>query len=229
MRFNIANFTKDEIIKRWNFRCRHEGKRAHGITTHNGFEHPRCYERATNKGERIGFFDIEASNLNANFGITLSYAIKNHGGRILGRVLCPEELRKGVFDKDLMSEFCEDARKFDRLITYYGGGFDIPFTRTRCVHYKVDYPIYKEISHTDVYQIVRHKLCFHRNRMEVAAKFFGIKAKTHPMLPEIWIKCLSGDPKALKFVWTHNKEDVVTLEKLWDKVISFSRVTKTSI
>jgi uncharacterized protein YprB with RNaseH-like and TPR domain len=217
----ISNLTKDEYLKRSRFRCK---------CGHNGLEHPNCYLRANLKDvERVGFFDIEASSL-TEFGIVLSYCIKEEGGRIYKRVLTPREIREGIYDKELLTQFCKDCRSFTRLIGYYSTKYDTCYLRMRCEYYKLPFPVFKEILHTDAYQVVKHKFgTFHSRRLGVACDFFGIKAKQHPLSPTIWVKCLSGDKRALDYVLSHNIEDVVSLEKLWHRIAKYTKLTKTSI
>lgn len=212
--------TKKEILERFNFRCFHH---------HDGFSHHLCYDREKGREERLGHLDIEASNLNANFGIVLSYCIKEDGGRIIKRLIEPKHMKSGEFDKYLMIQLCKDIRKFDRLTTWYGDRFDIPYLRTRCLYHNLDFPLYGEVAHTDAWMIARKKLRLHSNRMEVVAKFFGIAAKNHPLIPEIWLRCLSGNRKALNFVLTHNIEDVETLEKVYNKIKDYKRLVRLSI
>ncbi len=217
---NIANIPKDKIVEMGLFKCKHK---------HTGLSHPKCFYRNNVSEEKIGFVDIEASNLVANFGIILSYCIKEENGPITQRVITPEALKSGTFDRDLMKQFCIDARKFTRLVGWYSNRFDIPYIRTRCVYHKLDFPVYKEIAHTDAWRISRDKLKLHSNRLEVVSKFLGISAKGHPLNPEIWLRCLSGNKKALKFVLTHNIEDVVSLEAVWHRIKDYARLTKTSM
>lgn len=217
---NIASMKKSEILKRNNYRC------VHG---HTGLDHPQCYNEEVGEKERIGFFDIECSNLNADFGIVLSYCIKAEDGPILSRLITPEELRSGIFDRRLMEQFCEDAHKFDRLIGFYSARFDMPFLRTRSIFYKLNFPRWKELKHTDVYDIAKRKLNLHSRRLGILCSFFGIEAKEHPLTPSIWVSALSGDEKALKFILTHNQEDVISTEKLWHRIRDYSALNDTSI
>jgi uncharacterized protein YprB with RNaseH-like and TPR domain len=165
--------------------------------------------------ERLGFIDIESSQLNASFGIILSVCILDDKKSLYKRVISPEELRKGIFDRVLCAELCKEMRKYDRLIGYYSERFDMPFIRTRCLYHKLDMPLFKEIKHTDLWKIVRNKLKIHSNRLGAVAPFFGIKAKDHPLTPAVWIKALSGDKEALDFICLHNIEDVHTTRELY--------------
>jgi len=226
MKFNIAKLRKDEIIKRAKWKCPLKGH-----SGHSGLEHPNCYEllNKLDLEEKIGFLDIEASNLNADFGIVFSYCIKKQGGKILGRSVTEKEMRSGVYDKELLKECNDDLRKFDRIIGYYSTKFDIPYLRTRSIFYKLDFPIYKEIKHTDVYYIARSKLNLHRRRLQTCCEFFGIPCKGHPLRAEIWFKAMSGDKKALSFIFSHNKEDVVSLEKLYQRIVDYAYPHNKSI
>jgi len=219
--FNPFALGISERNKRLNYSCKHR---------HNGIDHHACFDKDNHLNERVGYYDIETSNLNADFGIVLSYCIlPDKNNRLLSRTITPEELRSDKFDKNLLKQFCEDARKFDRLIGYYSAKFDAPFLRTRCIFHHLDFPIYKEINHTDAYLTAKHKLKLHSRRLGVVAPFFGIKAKGHPLNGAIWLKCLRGDKRALDFVTTHNKEDVYSLREVWHKVEDYQRLTKTSL
>lgn len=219
MAVNIANLTKAEIVKRHFYRCRH---------SMTGLTHPKCYAEETGYGEKIGFLDIETTNLKANWGIVLSYCIKSKDG-LIKRLIDPKDIKKGIFDKNLLKNLNKDIMKFDRIVTYYGARFDIPFLRTRCVHFGLDFPMFQAVHHSDLYDIIKRKFNLHRKSLDVACTFFGIEAKGHRLTPEVWLKCMSGDQKALEYVLTHNIEDVESTEKLWNTVTDYARVTKTSI
>ena len=49
-----------------------------GHSRHNGLEHWTCYMEAEGN-EALGFFDIETSNLKADYGIMFGYCIKVAG------------------------------------------------------------------------------------------------------------------------------------------------------
>ena len=120
MILNISNLTKDEIIRRSKWYCHHG---------HTALNHPRCYEDKFGKEIKIGFADIEASNLTATFGIVYTYCIKELDGKIIKRAISLDDLYKGVFDKNLIAFFIEDTKRFTHLIWHYGVDrrFDLPF------------------------------------------------------------------------------------------------------
>ena len=216
---NIFALSNTEKNKRLRFRCIHR---------HNGISHSNCFEQANNLKERVGFFDIETSNLNANWGIILSYCILGEDKLYKG-LITPEDLTSGVFDLNICKKFCEDVRNFDRIIGWYSAKFDGPFLRTRCMYHKLDFPVFKEIKHTDAWFVAKKKLKLHSNRLGVVAPFLGIRAKDHPINPSIWLQCLSGNKEALDFVMVHNEEDVNSLKAVWNRFEEYIRLTNTSL
>jgi len=181
--------------------------------------------------ERVGFLDLECSNLHADFGMIFSYAIKELDGEIIGRVVTQEEMLSYKFDRDLVAEAVDNLKKFHRIVVHYGkpGRFDIPFLKTRALLYGIDFPKYKEIYVEDTYDMAKRNLRLHRNRLESICEFFDIPAKAHKMSPKMWQRAQSGDPKALDWVWKHNVEDVESLEKVWKLLNEFEPRRNTSV
>lgn len=217
---NIANMKKEEILDRYFFRCIHH---------HTGLEHKNCYEQNKGIKNKIGILDCETSNLKASYGIVFSYCIKELDGKIIKNLVTPIELKNGTYDKRLMEDFCKDARQFDRLIGYYSARFDVPFLRSRCIFYNIDFPVYKEIKHTDLYDIVKRKINIHSRRLGTVCEFFHIPSKQHSMNSHIWFQAMQGDPKALNYILLHCTEDVISTELLWKKINNYTRITDTSI
>ena len=223
---NIARLKKQEILWLFNHKC------GHG---HNFLEHPNCIEiekpNMCPVFEKIGFLDIEASNLKADFGIVFSYCIKEENGKILERIVSTKELNRGIYDKALIGQLCSDIRTFDRIVVYFGtdNRFDLPFLRTRAVFWEADFPIFKEIKVLDLYPVIKRKFQLHRNRLETACDFFGIPSKAHRLKPDIWFKAMTGQKDALNWILKHNREDVQSLEALYHKVIKYANISDTSI
>jgi len=217
---NINRLRKDELLDRLSFRCVHR---------HNGISHDKCYDENRRKTELIGHLDIEASNLDADFGIVLCYCIKEDGGKTIERRITPEELKDGTLDRNVVKQCVEDMRKFDRLTFHYGDRFNIPFLRTRAIFHGLDFPLYKEIKGTDTCSILWKKFKLHSNRLESACNFFGIPTKAHPIKQDIWITALGGNKKSLDYILTHCREDVSSLEALYHKISDHNITLNKSI
>lgn len=180
-----------------------------------------------------GIITHNTTGLNAEFDYIISYAIYDEvNKKILGRVLTEKEvLNWKVLDKKLMKEFSNDVKNFDRLVVYWGKDrrHDLPFLRSRCIEAKADFPLYKEIFVTDLYDICKNKLRLHRYRLENVCDFLNIPAKQHPLKGKIWLKAKLGDKKALQYVWQHNKEDVISMREVYFVMEKYARNPKVSI
>ena len=159
----------------------------------------------------------------------LAYCIKRHGGDTLKRLITPKEISTLAFDKRLCTQFLEDLDQFDRLVTYYGTGYDVPFLRTRCLSHELGFPPMGTLFHTDAYYAVRHKLKLHSGRLEAACTFFGIPSKTTKLDPGVWRNAQAGCTKSLNLVLEHCVEDVASLESLWLILQGHTKINKRSL
>lgn len=197
---------------------------------HKYCEHPNCFLNEQQK-ERVGYLDIETNGLNANFHIMLSYAIKEGGSKkIYGRTITQKEKMSKTIDKKIIQECVRDMLKFDRIITYYGTRFDIPFLRTRALRWNItEFPLYGLVKHTDAYYIAKYKLKLHSYRLGAVTRILDIKGKDF-VDGDYWISgALQGDPKAMKYIWEHNKKDVVILEKAYKKLEGYTLTNRRSL
>lgn len=223
----VRNLRKMDLEWLGTHRCK---KHSHTYLTHYD-----CYleEKPDDSPfiEKVGYFDIEASNLNATFGYTFSYCIVGSDGSVHGRALTPHEIKSGIFDERLMAELCDDLRKFHRIVVFYGADhrFDCPFVRARAIRAKADFPLYRDIWCTDLWPICRNKLKLHSNRLQVVCDFFGIKSKQHPMVFDIWCRAMAGDKESLDYIWDHNVEDSYSLKEAYELLIPYATPGKRSI
>ena len=178
---------------------------------------------------RVGYFDIETSNLNADYGIILAYCIKPEGEEnILQRVISPSEL-KTVFDEKVVKQCVADLKQFDRVVTHYGSRFDLKFIRTRAIVHKIPFLHYQDLLHTDTYYIVRNKFKLHSNRLENACNVLtGSSNKTH-LDPIRWNRAMTGDKEALDYILQHCRYDVQDLERLYVTIRDFAMQRELSI
>jgi uncharacterized protein YprB with RNaseH-like and TPR domain len=217
----IPKMKKAEILELHRWRCKH------GCT---GLEHYNCWLRENPSEEKIGFLDIEASNLKANFGIMLSYCIKPLGSDdILFDVMKKRDFTKGILDKRVVTNCIKDMLKFQKLIGHYSSRFDIPFIRTRAIHLGIEFPKYGDILQIDTWRMAKDLLCLHSNRQDVVAETLCHENIKTRIDPKHWLLALQGDKKALDYILHHNKMDVIQLEQNYLKLKGYSRETKKSI
>jgi uncharacterized protein YprB with RNaseH-like and TPR domain len=210
--------------------------------SHTYLEHYNCFLQEVAKGKKwilgkdklpiphnIGFFDIENFGFKADFGILLSYCIKDsESDNILGRHITKKELDT-CGDEKLVRDCVRDLKKFDRIVGFYSTKHDLPFIRSRAVFHKIPFPRVRTLFHTDVYYIIKHKFKLSRNSQQTAYNILvGESHKTH-WGRDHWIKALRGDQESLGYILEHNKIDVLELEQLFYAVDEFSLRTDKSI
>jgi len=215
----VRQLRKSDLVWAITNRCKH-GKLY--------IEHLECLEDQSPK-EKTGFFDIEASNLKADFGILLSYCIKELDGKIHRGLITPEQLRSTTQDRNLVRQCVADLQGFDRIVTYYGARYDIPFIRSRALYNGVTFPKFGAFYHTDVYDWVKRKLKLHGNRMQFACDFLDIPSKEHKLIGAVWNRALTGSKKDLQFILQHNMEDVISLEQLWKTLLPFVKIVNSNV
>ncbi len=218
----VWRMRKADIIKAAKWKCKH---------SMSGLAHWNCYLKDGQHKERIGYLDIEASNLKADYGLMLSWCIKpNDSKDIVSAAITKKDLAGGEFaDKRITKMLVKEMRNYDRVVTYYGTGFDLPFIRTRAVVNNVPFLEYGELNHTDVYYLVRNKFQLSSNRLENACRvILGNTNKTR-IDSGNWLRALQGNRKAIAYILEHNEYDVLDLEELYEKIINYRRLTDLSI
>lgn len=216
----VSRLKKSEIIWLSRNKCRHG---------HDYLSHYNCFVDENPDMTRMGFIDIEVSNLKANFGIILTWCIKERDGDILYDTINESDLKSGNFDKRITANLIKAMGDFDILVGYYSTRFDIPFIRSRAVHIGIDFPNYGEIIHKDLYYIIKSKFQLHRNSLETACRFLlNDTNKTH-LDYKIWTNAIRGDAKSIEYILEHNKLDVIDTERLYNAVSGFNRPASASI
>jgi len=230
-----------ELTKKdWQWLYTHRCKRHNRRYT----EHPACFEYdypgiehpATMGKERVGFLDIEASNLDANFGFMITWTILADDGAMFFDYLKDEDFKKGrnaqemfQVDKRIVKHLIDILFKFDRIVTHYGRKFDLPFIRTRALIDGIPFPGYGSLFNDDTYSMARRKLKLNSNRLDsIARTLFGHSDKTH-LDGAIWTSAARGDRESIKYILDHNKIDVIELRKIWYALKEYVPYRRTSI
>jgi predicted RNA-binding Zn-ribbon protein involved in translation (DUF1610 family) len=104
----------------------------------------------------------------------------------------------------------------DAVVHYNGTKFDIPTLNKEFVLYGLSPPApYKQM---DLLKVARSQFRFPSNRLDYVAETLGLGKKTKHEGHTLWIKCMAGDPTAWKEMELYNKNDVLLLEKVYDRL-----------
>jgi uncharacterized protein YprB with RNaseH-like and TPR domain len=183
----------------------------------------KAKDEAINK-MRVGYLDIEATNLNADFGMILSWYIKKAGCNEYDcAIITQAEIQSFKFDYRVVKELLEALDNYDMIYVHYGSDrrFDIPYIRTRAYANGLEnlLPERMEKLIVDTYPIARNKLKLHSNRLGSIADAVGIKGvKKTPLQPGVWRMASCGHEPSLQYIALHNKRDVQILERVHNKL-----------
>ena len=172
------------------------------------------------KYDKIKPWDIEATNLSANFGYILCIGIKNLNEpnkktRIYSVDDYPLYKKDPTNDSALLEDAGKDLEDAGAWITWYGGGFDVPFVQTRRLFHKMK-PL-PMVPHIDGWRIAKYKMKLNSNRLATVSTFLEVEEKTALNGP-IWIKASAGDRDALRYIKEHCVQDVIVLEQVFKKI-----------
>lgn len=173
---------------------------------------------------RVGYLDLECSNLNADMGLILSWFIKAKGQNVYySSLITKKELFDHTFDYRVVKELLEALQHFDVLWTHWGKTrrFDVPYIISRAYKNNLEkmLPQYMEKFVMDTWDIARSKLRLHSNRLDSIGNLLNIKnVKKTALNTDIWCKAAYGQEKALDYIYVHNRRDVQLLEAVHKKL-----------
>jgi uncharacterized protein YprB with RNaseH-like and TPR domain len=166
------------------------------------------------------YFDIETSNLNADFGVILCACIKGDGKPVVtlrGDRLVPGWSAKRSDDGPLVAAIAKELSKYDLWVAHNGQKFDIPFINTRLMA-SGQLPLARPKVLIDPVWVARNNLRMSYNSLDKLSSVLGVNSKTE-VDPAIWLRAtLDGDKKAMNYIVEHCVQDVITLDKVVDKL-----------
>ena len=178
---------------------------------------------------KIGFLDIETSDLKADAGWMVTWALKERGKKeVVVDAITHKDVMNRTFDKELLARLLEEMKQYDVIVTYFGSVFDLPFILTRGKYWKLPYFHREELHQIDMFFQLRGKLATSRKSLKVITQFFDIAGKTNLDF-KYWKLASIGLEPELSELKEHNRQDILILEKLFDEFEDYCKFTKRSI
>jgi uncharacterized protein YprB with RNaseH-like and TPR domain len=92
----------------------------------------------------------------------------------------------------------------------------------------LSFPEYGSIFTIDCWKWSKRNMKLHSHRLEAVAQHLGVNSKTK-LEPDTWSRGTMGDLKAIDRIFEHNKQDVITLEKVYHVLKPYSSGARRSI
>lgn len=118
--------------------------------------------------------------------------------------------------KTMLREVHKLLSMADAVVHYNGTRFDIPTLNKEFIVHGMTPPApYKQI---DLLKTCRKQFRFASNKLAYVAEALGVGAKTDAGGFDTWIGCMNNDPEAWDRMRDYNLQDVLLLERVYDKV-----------
>lgn len=159
--------------------------------------------------------DIETTQMKADRGMIVAIGLLKGEEPEVRFAGTPEEERKAL-------EWLRDGLEgCDKLVTWYGSGFDIPFLLARAALHGVDLRKLIEIQMLDLCEWSRGHLLLSSYKLESVARFFGVQRELEFHGGDV--SALSklaarGDHEARKLIVDHCKEDLLLLKRVYERL-----------
>lgn len=179
---------------------------------------------------RILFYDIEtAPNLAYVWGkyeqnvlsyveewSILCFAYKWQGDRSVKVVRC----RTHGNDKAAVKKLHKLFSEADAVVAHNGDAFDFKKVKARFIYHDLD-PT-PHVPTIDTKKMAKKHFAFNSNSLNDLGQHLGLGKKVPHQGFSLWLGCMQGDPKAWDTMMKYNKQDVVLLEKVYDKLLPWA-------
>lgn len=176
---------------------------------------------------KVVSFDLECSNLNADFGIILAGCMltwtekkPKRSDVIVYRIddYKSYETRKWD-DRQLVKDIRDELDDADILVSWNGRRFDIPFLNGRLMAWNEK--TLKPHKHCDIMYQSRYKMKLHSSRLAAVQSFLGLEDEKTEMKPKMWMKAVTGDKQSMNYIIDHCIRDVLVLNEAYEKLKHF--------
>jgi len=103
----------------------------------------------------------------------------------------------------------------DILVHHNGDSFDLRYVKTRMLFHGL--PALPPINTIDTYKVIKQQFMLNSNKLDYAGKLLGVGRKIHTE-HGLWLRVLNGEKKAIRDMVEYNKQDVLLLERVFNKL-----------
>lgn len=177
------------------------------------------------KVSRVLFFDIETTpnlayvwgkyeqdviDYKKEWGL-LSFAWKWQGSK---KVHCLS--RYTMSEKELVKYLWEILDQADVVVAHNGADFDVKKARAKFIEYGLKPPTPFKVVDTKL--IARSQFKFNSNSLNDLGKLLKLGKKVETGGFQLWLDCMAGKGSAFRKLKKYNKQDVMLLEKVYNKL-----------
>jgi len=181
-------------------------------------------ENMTITQPKILYFDIETTNLGADFGEMLMYAYCWHNEPENVKVVSVLDYEKSFElpieqrDKYLLPGLINLINEADEVVAHYGSKFDCKFVQTRAIINDIPIADIRWSKIFDTCITARKQLKFQSNRLANIAEALGLDVRKSHLDKKIWRRANAYDIDAIIEMIDYCKQDVIVLYQIAQKI-----------
>jgi hypothetical protein len=119
-------------------------------------------------------------------------------------------------DKELIEKFSKVLEKANQIVAHNGDRFDIKWLRMRAIHHGIE--MNSKYQSIDTLKIAKAQFRFHSNKLDELGQFLGVGEKIKTDIT-LWDRViLNKEPEALEEMGKYCDQDVILLEKVFNKL-----------
>lgn len=145
-------------------------------------------------------------------GYTMCWAAKWVGDREMFFSSIPKDGKREMIEK--AHAVLDEA---DVVIHYNGTRFDIPVLNQEFLFFDLGPP--SPVVQIDLLNTARRRFKFPSNKLNYVAGALGLGSKVKHKGMELWRECMEGDLDSWAVMEKYNKQDVILLEKVYEKLL----------
>ena len=127
-----------------------------------------------------------------------------------------QSIYKSGKDK-MLSNIHQLLDEADCVVHYNGSRFDIPTLNKEFIEANMPPPA--PYSQVDLLKVARKQFRFPSNKLDYVGKALNVGGKLEHEGYDLWIKCMANDKAAWKRMEEYNKQDVLLLEKVYNRML----------
>ena len=164
---------------------------------------------------RILSWDIEASNLSADFGVVLTVGFTYVDSPEV-EVLRIDDYGKDILkaEKAMLKDVSKRLMAADIWLTHFGTWYDINFINSRLLYHRLPV-IAPNHPHIDTWKIAKNRLKLRNNRLVTISEFLKTGEEKNSIRPEQWLYALGLKKSAIDYIVEHCRRDVVVLKEVY--------------
>lgn len=129
--------------------------------------------------------------------------------------------RRNYTERQLVKRLHTLFMEADVLIAHNGDSFDIKKANAKFIQYGLK-PVPPKSS-VDTRKLAKQSFAFTGNSLDELGHLLGVGRKMKHSGFELWEQCMAGNVAALKHMEKYNKQDVLLLEKIYNKLIPWAK------